>query len=258
MTVAPSIYATEPYNTCSDKYVYIPTAYILEGLMKEGFLPFFVAQSRCRIEGKEEYTKHMIRMRQCNDIATNNPRSHEIILVNSHDKTSSYQMISGLIEHICLNNQVTGEIIEDIRVRHSGNQDKIRDDVIYAAYSIVKDTEKVDEVVDELLNTRLSFDERTLLSEAAMELKYDEDQHRPITPTDLLKIRRSADLEDHTNAYRTMNIIQENLIKGGLHGRTANNQRTSTRAVNGIDQNIKLNRALWILTQKFAELKNGK
>jgi hypothetical protein len=43
-----------------------------------------------------------------------------------------------------------------------------------------------------------------------------------------------------------------------LRGRTVDangrRKRTTTRAVNGIDGNVKLNRALWTLTEKMAEL----
>jgi len=39
--------------------------------------------------------------------------------------------------------------------------------------------------------------------------------------------------------------------------RDANNRprRVTTRAVNGIDQDVKLNKALWVLAERMAELK---
>jgi hypothetical protein len=53
--------------------------------------------------------------------------------------------------------------------------------------------------------------------------------------------------------------VQENCLKGGLTalGRDKNNRprRTTTRAVNGIDQDVRLNRALFTLASKMAELK---
>ncbi|MFZ4220725.1 DUF945 domain-containing protein, partial [Enterobacter ludwigii] len=47
----------------------------------------------------------------------------------------------------------------------------------------------------------------------------------------------------------------ENLIKGGLPGRTAKGQRTRTRAVNGITGDVKLNNALWSLAEEMKALK---
>ncbi|MDK2362546.1 DUF945 domain-containing protein, partial [Citrobacter freundii] len=43
--------------------------------------------------------------------------------------------------------------------------------------------------------------------------------------------------------------IQENLIKGGLSGRNAKGGRSHTRAVRGIDGDVKLNRALWVMAE---------
>ncbi|KPC54864.1 Uncharacterized protein AC509_5289 [Pseudomonas amygdali pv. morsprunorum] len=54
---------------------------------------------------------------------------------------------------------------------------------------------------------------------------------------------RSGDL------WTTFNRVQENTIIGGLTGRNKQGRRTTTRAVNGIDQDVKLNRALWVLAQ---------
>lgn len=45
------------------------------------------------------------------------------------------------------------------------------------------------------------------------------------------------------------------MIKGGLSGRTANGRRQRTREVQGIDQNLRLNRALWMLAEGLRQLK---
>ncbi len=40
-----------------------------------------------------------------------------------------------------------------------------------------------------------------------------------------------------------------------MRGRNATGKRVTTRAVNGIDQDIKLNRALWVLAEEMRKLK---
>jgi hypothetical protein len=47
------------------------------------------------------------------------------------------------------------------------------------------------------------------------------------------------------------NSTQENLTQGGLRGRSTNGRRQQTRPVQGIDQNIPLNRALWLLADNM-------
>ena len=75
--------------------IYIPTIEVLRGLRKEGFEPFMVAQGQSRVEGKAEFTKHMIRIRHAGHVSTR-PEANEIILINSHDGASSYQMLAGV------------------------------------------------------------------------------------------------------------------------------------------------------------------
>ena len=91
---APSIFAQGKHASRSERYTYIPTIDVLRGLKREGFEPFMVAQGKSRIEGKTEFTKHMIRMRHAGQV-TSRPEANEIILINSHDGASSYQMLAG-------------------------------------------------------------------------------------------------------------------------------------------------------------------
>lgn len=92
---APSIFAAGKHASRSERYTYIPTIDVLRGLRKEGFEPFMVAQGKSRVEGKAEFTKHMIRMRHAGH-ASAKPEANEIILINSHDGASSYQMLAGV------------------------------------------------------------------------------------------------------------------------------------------------------------------
>src|ERR1700687_3303207 len=88
---APSALATRPHESRSDRYTYIPTINVIEGMIKAGFQPFSASQSRSRIEGKSEFTKHMIRFRHADLMqAVVGDVLPEVILVNSHDGTSAY------------------------------------------------------------------------------------------------------------------------------------------------------------------------
>jgi len=247
--IAPSIFANEAHESRSARYTYIPTIDVLDGLKKEGFQPFFVAQSRSRIEGKSEFTKHMLRLRQTGEIEK--AEANEIILINSHDGTSSYQMMAGCFRFVCQNGMVTGDIVEDIRVRHKGN---IVHNVIDAAYTIVDDFETVTESIDGMKSTLLLPEEQEIFAEAALSLKYDENE-APITPNQLLSTRRIADR--NPDLWSNFNRVQENIIRGGLRGRTASGNRTTTREVKSIDNNVKLNKALWILADGMRQLKQA-
>lgn len=54
-----------------------------------------VCQTRVRDEDKREHTKHMLRLRHADQL--NDAEANEIILLNSHDGSSSYQMLVGML-----------------------------------------------------------------------------------------------------------------------------------------------------------------
>ena len=85
----------------------------------------------------------------------------------------------------------------------------------------------------------------------------DQRRETAITAEQLLRANRREDVSG--DLWTTFNRVQENVIRGGLSafGRDANNRRRrqTMRAVEGIDQNRALNRALWTLAERMAELK---
>jgi len=84
------------------------------------------------------------------------------------------------------------------------------------------------------------------LAQAALTYRFGED-HQPVTAPQILSLRRWQD--ESNDLWTTYQRIQENLIKGGLSGRSAKGGRTHTRAVRGIDGDVKLNRALWVMAE---------
>lgn len=52
---------------------------------------------------------------------------------------------------------------------------------------------------------------------------------------------------------RGYQTIQENMLKGGISGRSAKGKRIHTRAIHSIDTDIKLNRALWVMAETLLE-----
>ena len=248
---APSIFAEQAHTSRSDRYAYIPTIHIIEGLRKEGFHPFFVAQSRTRQEDRREYTKHMLRLRHEGTI--DSAEAREVILINSHDGSSAYQMTAGVLRFVCMNGLIVGEGVESVKVQHKGN---IQDMVIEGAYQVMKQFGPVDERMHEMRATALTAPMAEAYAEAALTLRYDtEAKAAPVTVSQVLRPRRAAD--NASDLWSTFNRVQENLTRGGLSTTAAHGRRTRSRAVTGIDQNVKLNRALWTLSERMAKLVNG-
>lgn len=247
--VAPSIFADAPHGSRSERYAYIPTATVLTKLRQEGFEPFMVCQTRVRNEDRREYTKHLIRMRHASQI--NGSEANEIILLNSHDGTSSYQMLAGLFRFVCHNGLVCGDTAADIRVPHKGD---VAGQVIEGAYEVLQGFGQVRQSRDAMRAITLDTGEAEILARSALALKYDDpDKPAPVTESQLLVPRRFDDRKP--DLWSAFNRIQENMIKGGLAARTALGRRQRTREVQGIDQNLRLNRALWMLADGMRQLK---
>jgi hypothetical protein len=249
--VAPSIFAEQAHGSRSERYAYIPTSEILQRLHQEGFSPFMVCQSRSRDLAKREHTKHMVRLRHASQIS--GEEANEIILINSHDGSSAYQMLAGVFRFVCCNGMVCGTTMSDVRVRHNGD---VVNNVIEGAFRVVDDFAVVDQQKGAMKNLWLTHGDQVAFAAAARALKYDDpDVPAPITEHQLLHIERAED--NAADLWTTFNRVQEHLVRGGIRGRRPDGRRATTRGINAIDQNVKINRALWVLAEAMRELKGG-
>jgi Domain of unknown function (DUF932) len=254
---APSIFAQGKHLSRSDRYTYIPTIEVLRGLRKEGFEPFMVAQGSSRIEGKAEFTKHMIRMRHAGQIQIK-PEANEIILINSHDGASSYQMLAGMFRFACCNGLVVGDVVEDIRIPHKGN---IQGEVIEGAFRVLDEFEAVEARSDVMKALKLEPREEIAFANAALALRFGERVSEstgerlpaPVTAEQLTQARRTEDAG--RSLWTTFQRVQENVMRGGQSGRNAQGKRIQTRPVGSIDRGVSLNRALWMLAEEMRKLK---
>lgn len=125
--------------------------------------------------------------------------------------------------------------------------------VIEGAYTILKDFDRVDASKGEMKALELNPGEQKAFARAALALRYEEGKAVPVSEDQVLGLRRRED--GAGNLWTILNTTQENLIRGGLSGRNANGRRTTTRPVQGIDQNVQLNRGLWVLAEEMRKLK---
>lgn len=259
--VVPSAFASSAHASRSDRYEYIPTSTVITAMMAEGFQPFKATQSGSRIEGKAEYTKHMIRFRHPDmNVSKVGDLTPEVILINSHDGTSAYKLMAGLFRLVCSNGLIVSEsTIGSLSVPHKGD---IAHRVIEGSFEIVKQTKDSLQITEAWSNLQLSAGEQSAYAEAAHTMRFADSDGKvdtPITAAMLLAPRRHQD--DAPDLFTTMNRVQENVIKGGLRARAARRQGermgrvVTTREVRGIDQDVKLNRAMWQLAERMAELK---
>lgn len=254
----PSIFAEDKHVSRSARYSYIPTSQILTGLEQEGFQPFAAYQGGSRDEEKRGFTKHMIRLRHRSeqlDLSKVGSTVSEIVLVNSHDGTSSYKMMGGKFRLVCSNGMIVSDgLMKEVKVAHKGN---IQEDVINGCIEILADMPAVDESMREMMSIELSDAEQALFGRTALTVRYD-DEESPIKASQVIAARRREDTG--RDLWSVFNRVQENITRGGINYIHTSpdgysRQRRQTREIRGIDQNTAINRALWELAEGMADLK---
>ncbi|MGS0639247.1 DUF932 domain-containing protein [Citrobacter sp. VF227] len=250
MQHVPSVFGEDKHASRSEKYTFIPTITLLENLQREGFQPFFACQSRVRDPGRREHTKHMLRLRRTGQI--NSQQVPEIIILNSHGGESSFQLLPGIFRSVCTNSLICGQSFGEIRVPHRGN---VVERVIEGAYEVLGVFDRVEAKRDAMQSLLLPPPAQQALANAALTYRFGE-EHHPVTASQILTPRRHEDRQD--DLWTTYQRLQENLLKGGLPGRTAKGKCSHTRAVNGIDGDVKLNRALWVMAENMLACFNSK
>ncbi len=218
-------------------------------------------QSRAREADRREHTKHMLRFRTVDSaVATVGDVFPEVTLVNSHDGTSAYKLYAGLFRLVCSNGLVVGEgTIDSVSVRHTGN---VIDSVVEASGGLMRRLPAVLNTVKDWQGLALTAGQQAAFAEAAHVVRFadaDGKVETPITAAQLLAPRRREDTAN--DLFTTFNRIQENAVRGGLSARRPRQpgergtiRVTTTRQVNGIAEDVRLNRALWTLTERMAEL----
>ncbi|WP_236273019.1 DUF932 domain-containing protein, partial [Escherichia coli] len=151
--------------------------------------------------------------------------------------------LGGYFRFVCQNGCVCGQSLGEVRVPHRGD---VVEKVIEGAYEVVGVFDRIEEKRDAMQSLVLPPPARQALAQAALTYRYG-DEHQPVTTADILTPRRREDYgKDLWSAYQT---IQENMLKGGISGRSARGKRIHTRAIHSIDTDIKLNRALWVMAE---------
>jgi hypothetical protein len=260
---APAVFADRPHDSRSARYEFLDTRAVLEGLVRSGFGVFEVRQGGSRIEGKREFTKHMLRLRYQGEAGQGvTVRDYdrvvpEIVITNAHDGTASWQMGAGCFRIVCANGLIAGDLFDYVRIRHNRAGPE---QVIEGAYRVIEQFPRMIEGAQAMAAIELRPEESRVFAQAAAQLRWDGDAAAPVQADRLLTPRRREDRS--SDLWTTFNVTQEHLLQGGDHYRhvsptTRRVSHRQTGAVRSIDDTSKLNRALWTLAQGMADLKAG-
>ena len=253
---APSIFASQPVADVSERYSFLATSSILEGMREHGWLPVRAEQQSVRTETRRGFQKHLIRFARAESLKTwaKNEVRPEIVLLNSHDKSSAYQLHCGLLRMVCLNGMVVADATsQHISIKHVWFTPE---SVINASFAILEAVPQIMDKVKLFQDRILTDTERLALATGAATHRWEDLSKAPVNPSTLLNPRRYGD--GAKDLWTTLNTIQENITKGGQRDRSRRRpdgrQMPKSRAIKGIDEDLKLNKTLWHMAEV---LRNG-
>jgi hypothetical protein len=248
-TLAPSVFAGKAHSRVSDRYAFLPTSEVVSGLRGEGWAPVWAGEQRIRLSDRKGFQKHMIRFARVDDLNRVQAERPELVLVNSHDRSSAYQLHAGIFRFVCSNGMILADsVFARISIMHV-HFDPAK--VIEASFNVVREMPRIADLLEGYKARTLSTVERRAFGEAALILKYDELAKAPVSAEKILTHRRSEDAAP--TLWNTLNVVQENMMDGGQKDysrRRPENPRRffgRTRPVKGLDENVRLNKALWHL-----------
>jgi Domain of unknown function (DUF932) len=237
----PAAFAPAAHESTSRAYAFISTERVLNALASAGFLPVEARQAaRAR---SPLHARHLIRLRRRFETIALRDAIPEILFLNSHDGTSAYQLRVGLYRVICTNGLVVSAgVFPTWRVAHRGD---VVADVVQAALQISERFDLLAAAVDRMAHTHLDRLQQLDFAAEAVALRFPKDLPGAFEPSRFLVPRRAEDVGN--DLWSTFNVLQENLLRGGILRRTASNRLRRTRRITAIQEDVRLNSALWEL-----------
>jgi hypothetical protein len=229
------------FEKLSAKYDLISTESVVNLMREEGFT---VTQTNTLKPRKRDprMVRHFVRMRHESYLKEINGSVPEIMVINANDGSSSLRMEAGLFRFVCSNGLIVkSQEIESARIRHV---DVTAERVLEEANKVIKSAQEAARRIDVFKQRVLSKNEEVEFSVLASALWGGR-----VMPHTLLEARRAED--QGSDLWRIFNRVQENLIKGGIVGRSTNGRNTRTHGIRAMDNTVKVNMKLWEIAEEM-------
>lgn len=264
-TIAPAVYRTkdqDPAAGASKHYKFITTLQIIEDMAKLGWNVYSASQRNSK--KTPETTKHMVVFRSQKHLNVGGIGIlyiPEILLINSHNRTSSFTFHIGIYRSVSNTRLiVNNDTFANLNLRHMG----------YSFESIQETINHVTENIPTLFDAINKFTGINLTQEKQSEfalksfaIRYPEFINKITGQPDINQIMKSIDPEtllnpnregdNHPDLWHVFNRIQENLIGGNFIRKSEETQTRQARPIVEIGSNIKVNKGLWSLAETFAK-----
>jgi len=232
--------AIAPSERVSSKYQFISSGQFVEDMRLNGWdLVNTVNRTRTGLG------KHAMRFRNP-ALKLNSGDFLEIVVLNSHDGTSSFQLSLGIYRLVCSNGLVVGkDIIQPVFIRHVGYAAA---KVKTALASLLDQSQRIQSLVERLQARILTIEEYSSFVNQALTI-------RGLVPhkvsAEQIHVPRRAEDQGLT-AWAVLNRIQEYSVHGFRYTDLEEQRLKTARRITGAKPQIDVNKALFDAIVKIA------
>ena len=238
----PQVFETSYSSRRTQKYGQLTTATVIDALRSEGYeVTNAFAQSVKAGKRPTIHNKHCVRLSHRDFLDTLSPDETrpEIVIVNSHDGTSSFRIMAGIFRLVCSNGLIVADdMTANQRVCHwKGNS---LDDVITASLMVAEQAKESYEVIEQMKCKNLTDAQQKTYAQRAAEIRLGFNKNAKVTSYENLLIPHRHEDNLEPSVWNTFNVVQENCIKGGqvVGSRIL-------RPLTNLNQNVQVNKELW-------------
>jgi hypothetical protein len=216
----------------------------------QDWYPVSVSEASVRDEDKEGYQQHLVKFRHFDDLLHPQENAVELLLFNSHDRSKSFTISAGIYRFVCSNGLVIADsVFESYKIKHLGDKES---DVATAVANITAVKPKLMQKIQMLESIKLTQLEQESFAKSSIPLRFD--KHLQIDYKDLLVPHRDEDTKD--DLYTTLNVIQENLLRGNISGVNKDTgRRFTSKEIKSISKDVEVNQGLWDIAERIAFIK---
>jgi len=241
--LVPAAFAVEPADNVSDRYSFISSQEIISKLADRGFMPVKGHQSR-RVRD-ERHATHMITFEdpkfrfKVGDVAP------QVVLFNNHSAARRATLRAGIWRKACDNGMVVsvGQFQAEYSVIH---KDGNSFDFDQEFERVIKELEGITDKLKKWMGIELNFGQRQEFAAKAVLIRNQNDPYwsKHFDAHEFLTRRRDDDRRN--DLWTVFNVVQENIIKGGVQG-----PNRITKPITQVAEVQRINEALWQLVETY-------
>ena len=239
------------HKDVSAKYKFQSSTELINRICLHGFKLESTSYAEVYKPEKSGFQKHIMIFTN-DDLRIDDENQIQLLVTNSHDRTSSLKFNLGIYRTVCANGLVVGETFFSDRIIHVG-KDQFEDKLVAILDKFVK---KAPEVVSMVRQMKLITMSDRLASRFALDCAFEslrQNEGVTIDVMSILKRHRQADMS--TDLWTIYNVVQENIVRGKFKYQKPNKEgvnvlKKATR-VKSLDRTRVVNQMIFDKAQVF-------